>query len=255
MTSIKAILFDKDGTLMNFHSVWVKAMHELLENMVGNNPDRTTILHQLADSIGLHGSQVAGDGILAGGTMEDVSEALFHILQRQSSMMETVEEFKANVSNKMVELTKKYVTDIHPTSDNLSFLLEQLKEKGITMGIATADDYETTHICLEYLQIKKYFEFVVTADRFPHKKPHPSVVHAFCEHYNLHPNEVAVIGDTVVDLSLAKNAGAGLAIGVLSGTSNRRQLEPLADYILPTVADLLTEQKEFIWNDTSKSLV
>ena len=50
--------------------------------------------------------------------------------------------------------------------------------------------------------------------------------------------EIAVIGDNSHDLEMARSGGAGLAIGVLSGNGTREALEPLADVILASVADL-----------------
>ena len=51
------------------------------------------------------------------------------------------------------------------------------------------------------------------------------------------PAEIAVVGDTVHDLAAARAAGA-LAIGVLSGPTDGALLEPLADVLLPSVAEL-----------------
>ena len=39
---------------------------------------------------------------------------------------------------------------------------------------------------------------------------------------------------------MGRAAGAGRVIGVLSGVSARADLEPLADVILETIADLVT---------------
>ncbi|MDL4839252.1 HAD family hydrolase [Aquibacillus rhizosphaerae] len=247
MRNIKAILFDKDGTLMNFHSVWTKSIKELLQELSKMMPDNDNAYKELSASIGLHGDELDGNGILAGGTVKDIAEAFALILNKHSQDVE-LNDLNQWISSKMLLLTKKYITEIRPVSDDLEGLLAQLNKKGIAIGIATADDYLTTEVCLEHLKIKKYFDFVFTSDKFPYKKPDPSVLIAFCNHYNLKAEEVAVIGDTQVDLNLAKNAGAGLAVGVLSGASNRSQLEPLADIILGSVADILNKDDEFIWD-------
>jgi phosphoglycolate phosphatase len=52
------------------------------------------------------------------------------------------------------------------------------------------------------------------------------------------PAEVAVVGDNTHDLEMARAAGAGWAIGVLSGNSDREHLEPHADVILAGVTNL-----------------
>jgi phosphoglycolate phosphatase len=47
-----------------------------------------------------------------------------------------------------------------------------------------------------------------------------------------------VIGDNPHDLEMARSAGAGVAIGVLSGTGTPEALAPLADHVLDSVCDL-----------------
>ena len=47
-----------------------------------------------------------------------------------------------------------------------------------------------------------------------------------------------MVGDNRHDLETARAAGAGLAVGVLSGTGTRETLAPMADVLLDSVADL-----------------
>jgi phosphoglycolate phosphatase len=49
-----------------------------------------------------------------------------------------------------------------------------------------------------------------------------------------------MIGDTVADLKMARAAGIGLVVGVLSGVSNARDLIPYADVLIESVEELLT---------------
>ena len=63
-------------------------------------------------------------------------------------------------------------------------------------------------------------------------------MHAFGEAIGAPAGEIVVIGDNRHDLEMARSAGAGAAIGVLSGNSGRDDLAPLADAILASVRDL-----------------
>ena len=47
-----------------------------------------------------------------------------------------------------------------------------------------------------------------------------------------------MVGDNRHDLEMAKAGGAGLAVGVLSGTGTREALAPLADVVLDSIVDL-----------------
>ena len=52
------------------------------------------------------------------------------------------------------------------------------------------------------------------------------------------PEEVAMVGDNRHDLEMARAAGAGAAIGVLTGNSSFDDLSPLADAVIRSIADL-----------------
>jgi phosphoglycolate phosphatase len=47
-----------------------------------------------------------------------------------------------------------------------------------------------------------------------------------------------MVGDNRHDMEMARAAGAGMAIGVLSGNGTRDTLSPLADVLIESVADL-----------------
>ena len=53
------------------------------------------------------------------------------------------------------------------------------------------------------------------------------------------PARTAVVGDAPADLRMARAAGAGLVVGVLTGVGGRADLEPLADVVVDSVAALV----------------
>ena len=48
-----------------------------------------------------------------------------------------------------------------------------------------------------------------------------------------------MIGDSVSDLQMGRNAKVGMTVGVLTGLSNAEKLKPYADHILNSVEQLL----------------
>jgi phosphoglycolate phosphatase len=46
------------------------------------------------------------------------------------------------------------------------------------------------------------------------------------------------VGDTPADLAMGRAAGVGMVVGVLSGLGGRADLEPYADLIVGSVAEL-----------------
>ena len=64
------------------------------------------------------------------------------------------------------------------------------------------------------------------------------MVFGFCARTGLEPAEVAVVGDNRHDLEMGQRAGAGLVIGVLTGTGDHADLTERADHVLDSVRDL-----------------
>lgn len=82
------------------------------------------------------------------------------------------------------------------------------------------------------------FEAAYGYDAVANPKPAPDAIYAFCDLTGLRPSELAMVGDNRHDLEMARAGGAGLAVGVLSGTGTRDTLLPLADVVLNSIADL-----------------
>ncbi|MGM0877862.1 MAG: HAD family hydrolase [Bacillota bacterium] len=238
---IKGILFDKDGTLLKFGSIWIKVIgnviDELLE-MIGES-DNVNLKKQLCLSIGLRDGEVDEKGHLASGTSLDIANSFQKVLPKNIPFLHQW------LSEHVLEKTKQLIEYVEPVC-NLSPLFSALREKGIVIGIATADDYETTILCLRHLGIREEIAFLGTSDLYE-KKPCSQVVEKFCEQFGFEQEEVAMVGDTVIDLQTAINSRAGYGVGVLSGVGSEEELKKLADFVIPNVEHLINKNDKFIW--------
>ena len=91
---------------------------------------------------------------------------------------------------------------------------------------------------LDHLGLAHHITFVTGYDSGHGVKPGPGMALAFAEAIGLKPSEIAVVGDNSHDIDMGRSAGAGLVIGVLSGTGDAATLEPIADACLPDFGDL-----------------
>ncbi|MBY0087429.1 HAD family hydrolase [Brevibacillus brevis] len=253
MNQIRGILFDKDGTLIDFHTFFVQVANELVDKLVEDFhlPIDRAGKEELLEAIGLTGGQVDPQGILSSGTSRDISVAFFEWLQKKMDVLFDLGQLYTWIHQKLFVLTKSNGAHIIPTTD-LTSLFSELRRLRIKIGVATADDLESTLFCLETLGIREFVDFIGTSDYYS-KKPDPHMLNAFCEMCNLHASEVAVAGDTVVDMLLAKNGKAALAIGVLSGVSTSEKLESLADIVLPSVGDIVRKGGALVWEGSETS--
>jgi phosphoglycolate phosphatase len=239
--AIKGILFDKDGTLLQFREIWIQITNEVIEELLESieEKENETLKEKLFDSIGLRNGEIDEKGYLASGTSLDMATAFNSVLPKDMPHLHLW------LSERLLHKTRENIDNVKPVG-NLELLFSTLKDKGIIVGIATADDYETTKLCLQQLGIENAVQFIGTADLYE-KKPDPEVVEEFCKKFHLKKEEVVVVGDTVIDMQLAKNSHAGYGIGVLSGVGSYKELHQLAHYVIPSVEYLIDPNDLFIW--------
>jgi phosphoglycolate phosphatase len=106
------------------------------------------------------------------------------------------------------------------------------------MGVGTSDGTAAARAALAALGVDSYLPHVFGYDSVDRPKPAGDMVHAFAAAVGVPVAAIAVVGDNVHDLQMARNAGAGWAIGVLSGTGAAENLAPLADAVLDSIRDL-----------------
>jgi phosphoglycolate phosphatase len=129
------------------------------------------------------------------------------------------------------------VTTARPLAD-LPRLFAALRARGLRIAVATSDDHEPTTRTLEGLGIADLVDVLVGADDGVARKPAPDMVLRAATAVDVPPANTAVVGDSLADLEMGRAAGAGRMIGVLSGVSARKDLEPFADAVVNSVADL-----------------
>lgn len=229
MSGIRGLLFDKDGTLIDFHASWggaVKAVADLVANLAGDAA--------LADRLLGDGGYDTATGrldpasLLACGTNQEIVEqwsripAVARIPQLHARVVETFAEYAAHAV---------------PVTD-LPALFKRFRKRGLKLGVATNDHTAATHTTLDALGATPLLDFVAGADAGYGGKPGPGMLVGFCQTTGLAPREVAVVGDTVADIGMARAGSAGLAVGVLSGVSPHATLASIADHVLDSIVGL-----------------
>lgn len=225
---IKGILFDKDGTLVDFDATWF-AVGDLmaLEAAAG---DRAKADALLADAgYDFAGRRFRGDSVFAAGTNADIVALWYPHLDAtgRAAMVTRFDMFTADAgAAKCVPL---------PGAIDA---LGRLHAAGLRLGIATNDSTNGAEKTAVSLGVAQLFDAVYGYDAVANPKPAPDTVMAFADLTGLKPSELAMVGDNRHDLEMARAGGAGLAIGVLSGTGTRETLAPLADVVLGSIVEL-----------------
>ena len=95
-----------------------------------------------------------------------------------------------------------------------------------------------TERTLEALGVRAEFAAITCADDGIMTKPAPDPVLHICAALGIAPARTAVVGDSPADLLMGRAAGVARSIGVLTGVGDRASLEPFADLVLTSIAEL-----------------
>ncbi|MBQ9730476.1 MAG: HAD family hydrolase [Clostridia bacterium] len=232
---IKAVLFDKDGTLLDFDALWVPVAERAFRSVLSAYGVRETLLKELLSAIGVSGGKTAVEGLLCGGTYGQIGEAAHAVLAKVNPALK-VEE----VTERTVRAFHEYMESVPPTPSckNLRGVLCALKNRGLKLAVVTSDDAVCTQKCLQGLGIEDVFDRVFTDDGVHPPKPDPYYLSAFCALEGLSPAEVAMVGDTPTDMLFARNGGAR-GIALAKTAENAAVLSRYTSEVLPDPSYLL----------------
>lgn len=232
---VRGVLFDKDGTLIDFYDLWEKAALTVIPAFMEENqiPKEDAMEENLLETLGVFEGKADREGSLSYASLGEIAEnmqkaleergicASQSIIQKQITFL-----FSAYISNEQ--------TSFKPLAD-LEAVFKSLKAQGIYIGLATADTILSTTNCIEKLGVKEYFDFIGSNDGSMQLKPAPDMLEAFADKMEIMTEEVLVVGDTYNDICFAQQCGS-LSAGVLCGISGVEDFYGEADYLLETVA-------------------
>jgi phosphoglycolate phosphatase len=225
---IRGILFDKDGTIIDYARTWVPTNREAALYAASGDEQIANELLRAYGQDPATGSVAAGS-VLAVASISEIADAFAaHLAGRApTDLTPALEKLYSGGGAKRAVLI-----------EGADRTLAKLKRRGFRLGVATNDSVSGLKASLQRTGTLDLFDFAVGYDSGHGTKPGPGMALAFCKTLRIEPREMAVVGDAVHDLAMGRAAGAALNIGVLSGTSTAADLEPHADLILVSLNDM-----------------
>ena len=222
--ALKAILLDKDGTLLDFQASWgawaVGVAQDLAQGDAG-------LLAQIVDALGLDlvAKAIAPSSVMVAGTPQDIGAVLGTISALGSP---------ADLTRRIVEMSQ----EVEPVAlMPLAPILQDLTGAGLTLGVATNDAAGPTAFQLDALGIADCFAFVAGFDSGYGGKPAPGQCLAFADAIAVPPGQIAMVGDSLHDMHAGRAAGM-VCVAVTSGLAGYDDLAPAADVVLPDISHL-----------------
>jgi phosphoglycolate phosphatase len=225
--AISGILFDKDGTLIDYQASWAPTNLEAGRIAARGDASLAARLLTVAGVDPATGYAIS-DGLLASGNTEDVARA----------WAEAGSPFGAGeLTEQLDTLFQSAVVAAVPVCD-LAALFASLTARGLVLGIASSDSEAAVAATVERFGLSEHTGFFCGYDSGHGPKPERGMVDGFCRATGLSAGVVAVIGDSTHDMHMAAAAGAGYRIAVLTGAGSAETLRPLSHLLLPSIAGL-----------------
>jgi len=214
--SLKGIIFDLDGTLLNTLEDIADAMNLTLTEY--NLPQRPQ----------------ANFGSIVGGGAEDIARRLLPPEQQsREAIMGFVERFRSHYRKNWKAKTQFY--------DGMPELIKFLMDREFRLGVLSNKPQEfVLSLAGEFLNHGQQIFDPVWGQQseFP-VKPHPDGALSIARAWSVSPGQIGFMGDSDVDMQTAKNAGM-LALGAAWGFRSIEELERSgADVVLHHPLDLI----------------
>jgi phosphoglycolate phosphatase len=224
---IRAILFDKDGTLIDFDRTWGPAVALVLRQLAGGEE---ALYRELAAASGLvDGARFLPGSPLIGEPTSVFATSWATLLKRpaDAAFFEEIDRF----------LREATVASLTAIGDPRAVLTD-LAGRGYRLGLITNDAEATARAHARALGLDRLLAFTAGYDSGFGAKPASGPVLAFAAAVGVAGLEVVVVGDTALDVAAARAAGAR-AVMVLTGPGSAEDLQRAnPDAVIPSIGQL-----------------
>ncbi|WP_168118483.1 pyrophosphatase PpaX [Paenibacillus sp. HB172176] len=208
MNTIRTMLFDLDGTILDTNELIIRSFMESLEGIVPESFEREHIIPSMGQPLENQLRLFSG--------REDVAE-----------LVAAYREVNLRLHDEYVK-PFAYVVEV----------LGRLRGEGVRLGVVTTKMRLTTEKGLRLVGIYDCMDALVTIDDVTHAKPDPEPVAKAMELLQADPATTIMVGDSVVDMQSAVAAGV-IPVGVAWSLKGGRILkEAGAAYVIDDMREL-----------------
>jgi HAD superfamily hydrolase (TIGR01549 family) len=215
MSTIRGVIFDVDGTLIDSNDAHARAWVDALTEAGYGVP-----FEQVRRLIGMGGDKLMPEII----GVEKESPQGSSIAERRSALFR-----------------ERYLSTVRPFPRVVE-LLQRLQDDSLTLVVASSAQADELSDLLEIAHAADYFRDTTSSSDAEHSKPDPDIVQAALDRMQYKPDEVVMIGDTPYDIEAAGKAGVAL-IALRCGGWNDQELDGAFE-VYDDPADLLTHYTE-----------
>ena len=236
----RLIIFDKDGTLIDFAATWVplirKRVSFLLKALGRSDPELGAFLLK-SWGIDPVSGKIDPRGPCPVSPRSDEIVIGTMALYQKGYPWDEAKQWVVQAFDE-ADADGDWREKVVPIGGVQTFLF-RLREHGLRTALATNDERKDTEAILNHLGMQGLFDVLLCAGEVNLPKPHPETIFAICRQLRINLKDTVMVGDSVADMMAGKRAGVALTIGILEGgVTPREELEKVADLVANSIRDL-----------------
>lgn len=223
---IKAIIFDKDGTLLSLGPSWDEPSVVAFDKLMAMSDLTADQIDAYREEIGIIDGRILPNTLFSAGSVIEQAQAFVDYvpMSEEELVLFLEDEFLSHVKKQNVK---------ENVIDGAHAMLAELKQDYI-LGLVTNDQKRITQEMLTNAELLDYFDFVGCADEYQ-PKPNPGALHALAEEFDVSLDEMIYVGDSSVDMIYSQHIAGGIGVAF---TPEDREHVSEADYIVEDLSQI-----------------
>jgi len=206
-TNIEAIIFDKDGTLEDSEA-YLKSLGQKTSRII--DAQVPGVGEPLLMAYGIN-NKLDPTGLLAVGSRHETEIATAaYIAETGKGWLESLELAR----RAFTEADSFMGTTPSPLFVGSLEVLQYLSQAGLKLGILSAASTERVRAFVQTHELKDYIQLQMGTTSGAISKPNPELFIQACQALQVKPVNTLMVGDSVGDIKMAREAGAAGCIGI-----------------------------------------
>ncbi len=206
-SNIQAIIFDKDGTLEDSKG-YLRQLGQRVAKIV--DLQISGIEKPLLMAFGINAESLNPAGLIAvGSSGETAIAAAAYIAQTGRGWFDSLA-----IARQAFEEAEKYIGNTpSPIFVGSQEVLKDLTQAGLKLAILSAARTDEVRAFVKHHQLSDFIQVQIGVDEDP-SKPDPILFLQACQSLGVEPSATLMVGDSVGDMQMARNAKAAGCVGI-----------------------------------------